>query len=187
MGRLQLTLTAFSAPSRSPRMSSTPTVSPTGIRIWQQNLNKSRVAHEDLINSDAHKNFDLLILQEPFIDTLGNTKATRNWRVTYPSSHLSDSRPSRSVILVSTSINTNNWSQIHIPDTHDVVAIQVSGPHGILNIFDIYNDCLNADTIDLLGSFLSLPHHPAPSSNPNPHYMLWCGDFNRHHPMWDKE
>ena len=118
---------------------------------------------------------------------LGNTKATRNWRVVYPSSHLSDSRPSLSVILVSTSINTNNWSQIHIPDTRDVIAIQVSGPHGILNIFDIYNDCLNADATDLLGSFLSSPHHPAPSSNPNPHYMLWCGDFNHHHPMWDKE
>ena len=112
-------------------------------------------------------------------------KATRNWRVAYPLSHLSDSCPSRSVILVSTSINMNNWSQIHILDTRDVIAIQVSSPHGILNIFDIYNDCLNADAIDLLGSFLSLPHHPAPSSSP--HYMLWCRDFNCHHPMWDEE
>ena len=114
-----------------------------------------------------------------------NTKATRNWRVVYPSSHLSNSRPSRSVILVNTSIDINNWSHIHIPNTRDVVTVQVSSLHGILIIFDIYNDCLNADTIDLLGTFLTSSRHSAPS--PGPNYMLWCGDFNYHHPMWDEE
>jgi len=134
---------------------------------------------------DAHQSFNMLILQEPFIDTFGNTKATKDWRVVYPSSHLSDPCPPRSVILVSTTIDTNNWSQIHIPDTRDLVAIQISSPYGTLAIFNIYNDCLNTDTVNLLGSLLS-PRQCTGSPYASD-YMLWCGDFNCHHPMWDEE
>ena len=45
------------------------------LHIWQQNLNKSDKAHYDLINTPLHKNWDILALQEPYIDTFGNTKA----------------------------------------------------------------------------------------------------------------
>ena len=48
---------------------------PTRLCIWQQNLNKSDKAHYDLINMPLHKNRDILALQEPYIDALGNTKA----------------------------------------------------------------------------------------------------------------
>ena len=57
-------------------MNSTPHLTPNRLRIWQQNLNKSRVAQEDLINSEAYKDYNLLILQEPYIDTYSNTKAS---------------------------------------------------------------------------------------------------------------
>ena len=66
--------------------------------------NLSRVAQEDLINSGIHKDYDILALQEPYIDVFGNTKATRNWRVLYPTSHLSDPMPLRAVMLVSSEI-----------------------------------------------------------------------------------
>ena len=66
-------------------MSSTIVPQPNRLRIWQQNINKSRVAQEDLINSDVYKHFDFLLLQEPYIDGYGNTKATKDWRVIYPS------------------------------------------------------------------------------------------------------
>ena len=65
-------------------MSSTPAPTPNRLRIWQQNLNKSRVTQEDLINLEVYKQYDVLVLQEPFIDSYGNTKATRDWRVVYP-------------------------------------------------------------------------------------------------------
>ena len=74
-------------------MSSTLGPAPVRLKIWQQNLNKSRAAHEDLIISDVLRHFDILMLQEPYIDKLGNTKATKDWRVVYPSSHLTDSAP----------------------------------------------------------------------------------------------
>ena len=72
-------------------MSNTLQPAPVWFRIWQQNLNKLRVAQEDLINSNIHNNYDLLILQELFINMLGNTKATSRWRVVYPLSRRVDS------------------------------------------------------------------------------------------------
>ena len=54
---------------------------PTRLRIWQQNLNKSDKAHYDLINTPLHKNWDVLALQEPYINMLGNTKANSWWHV----------------------------------------------------------------------------------------------------------
>jgi len=73
---------------------------PIWIKIWQQNRNKSRVAQEDLINSQLHKSYDILMLQEPYIDGYGNTKAMQYWRVVYPMSHLVETSPLRAVILV---------------------------------------------------------------------------------------
>ena len=34
---------------------------------------------------------------------------------------------------------------------------------------------------------LHLGHWPAASANAPNRYMLWCGNFNRHHPLWDEE
>ena len=90
-------------------MSSTPQPALKRFNVWQQNLNKSWVAQEDLINSSIHKDYDILALQEPHIDAFGNTKATRNWRVLYPTSHLSDPTPPWAVMLVSSNLNTNEW------------------------------------------------------------------------------
>ena len=85
---------------KAPPMSRATGPTPNRLRIWQQNLNKSRVVQEDLINSGVYKDYDVLILQEPYIDSYGNTKATSNWRVVYPTSFLSRTHPTRSVMLI---------------------------------------------------------------------------------------
>ena len=68
------------------------------------------MAQEDLINSNLHEEFDILLLQELFIDSYGNMKATQYWRVVYPSLHLSEPLPLRAMILVSMLLDTNIWS-----------------------------------------------------------------------------
>ena len=157
-------------------MSSTPQPAPTRIKIWQQNLNKSRVAQEDLISSDVYRNHDVLALQEPYFDAYRNTKVTRDWRVVYPSSWLSNSSLPRVVMLISTSIDTNQWAQLHIPNMRDLITIWISDEFGKLTIFNLYNDCQNSDMIDALGEHLaSQPQVPHPS---HPVYSIWCGDFN---------
>ena len=51
-------------------------------------------------------------------------------------------------MLISTSIDTNHWAQLHIPNMHDLMAIQVSDVFGKLTIFNLYNDCHNSDMTD---------------------------------------
>ncbi|KZT20457.1 hypothetical protein NEOLEDRAFT_1075620, partial [Neolentinus lepideus HHB14362 ss-1] len=80
------------------------------IRIWQENLNKSITATFDLLNrADLHKNWDILLIQEPYIDTFKNAKATRAWTVIYPTDHLNRSEKTRSLILVNSRLSTNDW------------------------------------------------------------------------------
>ncbi|EIW77849.1 hypothetical protein CONPUDRAFT_35281, partial [Coniophora puteana RWD-64-598 SS2] len=55
------------------------------MRILQLNMNNSRYAHEDLLNGSLANDWDVILLQEPCLDKLGNTRATSAWRVIYPS------------------------------------------------------------------------------------------------------
>ena len=137
-------------------MSRKPHAALTRINVWQQNLNKSHIAQEDLINLDIQRTYDILMLQEPYIDAYGNTKARRGWRLVYPSSCLSDPAPPRVVILVSSRIDTNRWVQLYIPGLQDLLATQVTDQSFKLTIYDIYSNCNNMDAINLLGSHLSL-------------------------------
>ena len=72
---------------------------PTRLHIWKQNLNKSDKAHYDLINTPLHKNWDILALQELYIDTLGNTKVNSQWHVVYPLLHLTNSTTCQNSVL----------------------------------------------------------------------------------------
>ena len=114
---------------------------PERLRIWQQNLNKSDKAQFDLINSLIQKQWDLLLLQEPYIDSFGNTKANSKWHTVYPSSHLTNNDTNRSVILVNMALDTNTWAQMPFEGSNDVTVIQFHLPQGQLTIFNIYNDC----------------------------------------------
>src|SRR6266481_1666324 len=158
---------------------------PVRLRICQQILNKSDKAHYDLINSLAHKDWDLLLLQEPDIDTYGNTKATSHWHTIYPSSHLSNNSTKRSVILVNANLDTNAWTQVLINNSNDVTAIQVCTVAGKVTVLNIYNDCTYSDTIHTIHSFLT--SHRGMLTAQDTGHMIWCGDFNCHHPMWDEE
>ena len=131
-------------------MSRTTAPAPNHLRIWQQNINKSRVAQEDLINSDVYKNYDLVLLQEPFIDSYGNTKATKDWWVTYPSHHLTTDRPVHSVILINANLDTNSWAQHSIPGSNDLTAVQFKGNMGTINRYNIYNTCHHDETMEAL-------------------------------------
>src|SRR6266481_3766608 len=158
---------------------------PVRLRIWQQNMNKSDRAQFDLINSLIHKDWDLVLLQEPYIDTLGNTKADSKWHTLYPSAHLTDDTTNRSVILVNTVLDTNSWTQMPFKDSNDVTIIQFRLPQGRLTILNIYNNCTHSLMLDKIRWHLT--HHAAGYLASGSDRMLWCSDFNCHHPLWDKE
>ena len=129
--------------------------------------------------------WDMLALQEPAIDPrLGLTKANAHWRVVYPThKYTHNSRP-RAISLINSKISTNNWKQIPFP-SRDIVIIQFVGVQGYCTIINIYNDGTNNRTIELLEQFLAGNIREVRPSLLD--HMLWLGDFNRHHPLWDEE
>src|SRR5687767_10171229 len=131
------------------------TVTGMRLRIWQQNLGKSSKAQFNLINSNSlHKNYDLLLLQEPHIDGFGNTKVTRAWHVVYPATR--EGERIRSVILVNKQLDTNTWTQLPILGIQDITAIKIEDEFGRLSIFNIYNDCTHSRSLNVLRSFLTV-------------------------------
>ncbi|KIK75161.1 hypothetical protein PAXRUDRAFT_173568 [Paxillus rubicundulus Ve08.2h10] len=58
-------------------MSSTTSANTMHLRIWQQNLNTSPLAqHSLLTSSPIAKDWDIIALQEPSINTIRNTIST---------------------------------------------------------------------------------------------------------------
>lgn len=79
-------------------------------------------------------------------------------------------------------LDINSWKQIPFPSS-DVVVFELSGPFGRCTIFNIYNDGMHQNTLTALDVFLenNIASIKAQASN----HMLWLGDFNRHHPLWE--
>ncbi|KAL1737842.1 hypothetical protein HDZ31DRAFT_51776, partial [Schizophyllum fasciatum] len=103
-------------------MADTP-IARTKIRIWQQNMNKSRAAALAQLNTPLHKDWDILCIQEQYMNTLNNILSNSHWRPVFPDRWNANRRPSRTVILVNANIDTNAWRPIIVPDSHDITAI----------------------------------------------------------------
>lgn len=154
------------------------------LRIWQQNLNTSHIALHSLINSKIAEDWDILALQEPPIDQLGNTRANTRWRVVYPTTKLAQGAKPRAVTFINSRISTNSWEQVPFPSA-DVVVTRVRTAKGTYTLFNIYNDCKHDRTIGELNVFLAANiRNIRPTERDQ---MIWLGDFNRHHPLWDEE
>jgi ribonuclease HI len=80
--------------------------------------------------------------------------------------------------LINTNISTDSYVQLDIPNA-DITAVRFNGDHGNISLFNIYNDCTHNDNLSALSIYL-LANPPSPLDN-----MLWLGDFNRHHPLWE--
>ena len=59
---------------------------------------------------------------------------------------------------------------------------------GTLTIFNIYNDCKHDNTLELLTEYHRQHTRDilGTESTHQDHHLLWLGDFNRHHPYWDR-
>ncbi|KNZ77678.1 hypothetical protein J132_04497 [Termitomyces sp. J132] len=160
-----------------------PSRAPGKLRIWQQNTRKSDTAQAEVLAAARPEDWDALAIQEPFLDRVGNTKANRHWRVLYPSDHQRDgSSCTWSILLINANISTDTYTQLTIHST-DITAVRFAGEFGHLSLFNVYNDCTHNKVLFSLSSFLSSSLHLARPS-PGDH-MVWLGDFNRHHPLWE--
>jgi hypothetical protein len=157
------------------------------LKIWQQNVNKSRSCQHDLLSSArlVREGYDIIALQEPPINQFGNPITTKDWTTIYPPSHAEKPQDTRSILLIRANILTDNWKQIEI-NSSDITAIKIESTWGSLAIYNVYNDCDHDRTIDIL-SAVSRPNNETVVQSPSQEqaHVMWLGDFNRHHPLWD--
>ena len=146
------------------------------LRILQQNVNKSNVAQLDLLNSTNPNDFDVIAIQEPYIDHLKNTRATPHWRVVYPSVRDPDTAPrARSILLINKKLSTNAWSPIRIPHP-DITAITITTGPDRIHLFNLYVDG-DHDTAIHAATRATRRLAIDPNSERAQH-LLWLGDFN---------
>lgn len=158
----------------------------SNLRIWQQNLNKSKEAQLDLLSAAKPSDWDLILIQEPYLDNaLNNTRANHHWVVHYPPTHrLEGQARTRSLILINKSIPSDSYKLLPI-FSPDVTGIELTTDDGRLTLFNIYNSCSDNASILTLQNYLIASRY-SDRARPNDH-MYWMGDFNRHHPLWEEE
>ncbi|KAI9062356.1 hypothetical protein FKP32DRAFT_1532383, partial [Trametes sanguinea] len=83
--------------------------------------------------------YDVIALQEPYLDRLSLTRSTPHWRVVYPTVHRADpTRRSRAVLLVSKKLSTNIWNPVAVPHP-DICAITIRAEDAApLHLFNLY-------------------------------------------------
>lgn len=140
--------------------------------------------------------YDLECIQEPFLNAVGLANASnlrRFWDVIYPTNHHSNPERSQTILLVNKKLSKNNWHIIPL-DTPNITAIEIHGHFGKVRIYNIYNACDHSRTLQFLERHIileeaasrNLPRSNAKGENrTNNAHMIWMGDFNRHHPMWE--
>ena len=157
------------------------------ITILQINLNKSDKAHLDLVNEQLSQNYDIVLIQEPHTTRFNMLRTPSNFRQVIPGPVIrtQDHSKIRSVMWVNKRLDTKDWIILDIPESNDISAIQLRGPYGKLTIFNIYNDCTHSDNQTILGNYLR--RNANQLTRTENHHMIWAGDFNRHHPLWDDD
>ena len=139
------------------------------LQLWQQNVNKSLLSQQDLLISLKRNNYDICAIQEPYINQNGLARANYQWFTVYLSTHTTAPEATRSILLINTNLLTNNWKQIPIPHP-DIMAIKLTGTFGKIQIFYIYNNCDNNNTLKHVTTFMSA-NPPIRSPTTPTHYM----------------
>ena len=148
-------------------------------------MHRSKTAQTYVLNTANPKDWDVIAIQEPWIDSYGNSRGSQYWRVIYPANFYDEDRPRiRSLLLINTNLTTDCY--LTLPILHsDITTVRFKGAGGFLSLFNIYNEITNNDTLASLDSFSesnALMIRPSPADS-----VVWLGDFNRHHPMWEDD
>ena len=124
----------------------------TKLRILQINLNKSLTAHLEIINDKLSVHWDVVLVQEPYITFFRSIRTPNNFISVTPTSRPALDMTICSTIWVNSALSTNNWKILDIPDTNDMVAIELNSGYGRLTIFSINNAGENSNALTTLRS-----------------------------------
>ena len=148
--------------------------------------NKSLTATMDLLAKANTDNYDIIAIQEPYINFLGNVRSNPGWYSVYPRTHyINRNKRTHSMILISRKMATNSWSTIDI-GSPDITAVKVKTQTSSVTIYNLYCDCTHSDSLLDLKRHLQACTKDRENSEEDTE-IIWLGDFNRHHPLWDNE
>jgi hypothetical protein len=89
------------------------------------------------------------------------------------------------MILINKKIHTSTWRAVEM-GTPDVTAITIGTNMGDVLIINTYVDCTHSDSPRAIQSHLQKRAAEDKTQEWNIEGIIWLGDFNRHHPMWDE-
>jgi hypothetical protein len=125
-------------------------------QVWQQNVHKLKTAQEYVLNNANPKDWDVLVLQEPWIDKYDNSHSTQFWQVIYPANFYEEGQPHVcSIILINTKLSTDCYTILSIKHS-DITAVHFRGEDGFLSLFNICNEITNNNMLTCLDQFLDL-------------------------------
>lgn len=127
---------------------------------------------------------DICLIQELYINFLHLTSATPHWTVFYPTWHSTHPNKTRTIILISNKMSSDSIQQITV-DSSDIVAILTETDMGTLDIYNIYLDCKHS--LVLIPLTRAIATQKRVVSQGASEHMILAGDFNHHHPLWDKD
>ena len=117
------------------------------LQIRQQNINKSLITTSNLLNNTPPNKFDIIAIQEPYLDHLRNARANSKSYSVYPKTHYSNkSKCTRSMILVNKKLATDTSSIIDIRSP-DITAIKMKTLTGTIFVIIIYCECSHSESI----------------------------------------
>ncbi|KAF5331424.1 hypothetical protein D9611_011885 [Ephemerocybe angulata] len=154
------------------------------LRILQININKSAHAQLALLNDELPHDWDIILLQEPSANYYNHISTPRGFRQVYPGDEARKTGTVRSGIWVNEGMSTDAWTPLDIGDALDVTGIRISGENGKLTIFSVYYDCTHNRTGEALRKYIEENEEEIYGDGG---HVMWAGDFNRHHPMWDRD
>src|SRR5882672_6251633 len=156
------------------------------LRIRQQNANKSLIAQTDLLHRTDPMLFDVVAIQEPYLDHFHNTRATQHWHTVYPREHFTDPGKTRSVILMNKTIVVDAWTQVELGSS-DITAVQIQTRLGEVLMINTYNDNANTNSMRVVARHMRKMERECDvvANSCWPH-LLWLGNFNSHHLLWDE-
>ena len=152
--------------------------------IWQQNVVKSSTSQHDLLAKADPNKWDIIALQEPYLNHLQLTQANQHWMVMYPSNkNLQGQACTHSIILINKKIDSPQIQQINIPSS-DITAIKISTRNRSLIVINLYNNInLNLNIAAIADMWNT--HGNGWTSGNDPTEVILLGDFNHHHSMWE--
>ncbi|KAF9495624.1 hypothetical protein BDN71DRAFT_1349571, partial [Pleurotus eryngii] len=82
--------------------------------------------------------YDIVLVQEPWVDVGGFARATQKFHVIYPFIEEARRKEARAVILLSTEIASDQYITLQI-ESPDVVGVDIKcGPAGSIRVMNVY-------------------------------------------------